>query len=328
MMRVAIVAVLALTAVSLEAWSQTDDRAATIAAAAREALGGIRLDAVTAISGEGPFRRVMGQRQIEGRIELLIVPPSRMRRVEDMHFGVPGGPALERTSTLSGDEAWDEMNNRGGDAGGRVFVMRGGPGGPDGMGGSRVGRDGQPMDEAAVAHARARRMQAELRRWMLALLVQTSQPIRFAGTAEAPDGTADVLEVIDDRDRPVRLFLDRETHLPLMLTYEDIRPRMIMAGVGGPGGPGGRSARRGAPEEGAGTAGGHPDPDGLQRQLTDGPPPPVTVSMHFGDYRQRDGVMLPHRITQRIGSEPSEEWTIEQYRINPEVKADAFEQKK
>lgn len=327
MTRVALLFLMALMAVPVAGRAQADERAAEIAAAAREALGGTKLDAVTAISAEGPFRRVMGQRQMEGSIELLIVQPDRMRRVEKMSFGMPGGPVVERTSTLNGDEAWDEVNSRGGGGHGGMVIMGGGPRGPGGQAG-RHGGPGEPADEASVARFRARRMQSELQRLTLALLLHSSRPIRFAGTAEASDGTADVLEILDDRERPVRLFLDQQTHLPLMLTYEDIRPRMVMAG--GRGGPGGRGARRGGPDRrgGAGRDGnpaGRPSPEEMRRRMeAEGPLSPVTVALRFADYKDVDGVLLPHRIDLSIDNEPTEEWTIEQYRINPDVKADAF----
>ncbi|MGE3276549.1 MAG: hypothetical protein AB7O67_15655 [Vicinamibacterales bacterium] len=327
-MRVAAFAVAALVAMPVAGWAQSDDKAAEVVAATRQALGGPALDAVKSLGMEGSFRRVAGQRQMEGDVELLLVQPGQMRRVETMGFGGPGGPSIERTSTLSGGEAWDEVDNRGGGGGrGGMLMLRGGPGGagPDGQ---PRGRDGQPLDEAALARARGARMQAEMNRWLFALLLSSDTTITYAGTAQAPDGTADVLEIKDERDQPVRLFVDQATHMPLMMTFQDIRPRMMMMGPGGPGGPGGRRGARGqAPPDGQPAE--RPDPEEIRRRMAEqGPPPPVTVSMRFADYQAEDGVLLPHRIDQSVGNEPTEELTVEKYKINPKVKAEAFEKKK
>jgi hypothetical protein len=49
-----------------------------------------------------------------------------------------------------------------------------------------------------------------------------------------------VVEVKNEAGQAVRLFVDQQSHLPLMLQYMEVRPRFnIMGGPGGPGGPGG-----------------------------------------------------------------------------------------
>ncbi len=49
--------------------------------------------------------------------------------------------------------------------------------------------------------------------------------------------------------------------------------------------------------------------------------------MRFSDYKAVSGVLLPHRIEQSIGDEPTEELVVEKFRLNPSVKADLFEKK-
>jgi hypothetical protein len=116
----------------------------------------------------------------------------------------------------------------------------------------------------------------------------------------------------------VRLFVDQQTRLPLMLTYETVRPRVVTVEGprwhgGPPGAPGGAS---------------HPDPEAMRRQVeAQGPPPPATATLRFSDYRAVDGVLVPHRIEQSIGGDPTEEWIVEKARINPPVKAGTFEKK-
>ena len=65
----------------------------------------------------------------------------------------------------------------------------------------------------------------------------------YGGQAESPDGKADIIDVTGPDDFKVRLFVDTETHLPLMLTYMEPEARMVMRTVGREGG--GRSGGSG-----------------------------------------------------------------------------------
>ena len=61
------------------------DRVAAVIAAARKALGGEdKIAALKGLTAEGPFRRSMGGRDMEGASTLTIVRPDKMRRVEEL----------------------------------------------------------------------------------------------------------------------------------------------------------------------------------------------------------------------------------------------------
>ena len=112
------------------------DRVADVIAQVKTALGGDKLAAVKAVSAEGPFRRTMGQRDMEGTITLTIARPDKIRRSEEMSMaGTVGGPTIERVSAFDGSEAWEDVQNRGGMGGNVQMVLRG-PGGPGGPGGA------------------------------------------------------------------------------------------------------------------------------------------------------------------------------------------------
>jgi hypothetical protein len=49
--------------------------------------------------------------------------------------------------------------------------------------------------------------------------------------------------------------------------------------------------------------------------------------MHLADYKKVDGVMVPHQIDISINGQASEVWTIENVKINPNVKANTFQKK-
>jgi hypothetical protein len=145
-----------------------------------------------------------------------------------------------------------------------------------------------------------RRLEGDLRRYQLVWLLRTDAPATYVGRAEAEDGTADVLEIDTDGPGPMRLFLEEQTGQPLMLTYEGFRPRVRMM------------SRRSASREGG---------------PSNEPPERVTFELRFDDYREVDGVMLPHRLTESIGGEPTEEWTIGRYKLNPAFKDGTFGKK-
>jgi hypothetical protein len=233
-----------------------------------------------------------------------------------------GGPMIERTSVLAGATAWDDTANRGGMGGGMQIVMRG-PGEGPGPGGAPA------LTPEQLNEARVRRMKVQMQRWLAALVTEGPQAWADAGIAESPDGKADILEAKEDTGRVLRLFIDQATHLPLMVQYQDPKPMvMINGGPGGPGrGPGG------PPGAGAGPGGGRPpqmSPEEMQKraeEMRKNPPPLGTYAMHLGDYKKVDGVMLPHKIDISLDGQPNEEWTVEKYKVNPNIKADAWEKK-
>ena len=53
------------------------------------------------------------------------------------------------------------------------------------------------------------------------------------GQAESPDGKADVIDVKGEGGFAAKLFIDAQTHLPLMLSWMDREPITMMMGPGG-----------------------------------------------------------------------------------------------
>ena len=82
---------------TFEAPLAAQDRVAEVVAQVKKALGGDKLAAAKGISAEGPFRRSMGQRDMEGTLSLVLVRPDKLRRSEEMGMGgMVGGPTVER----------------------------------------------------------------------------------------------------------------------------------------------------------------------------------------------------------------------------------------
>jgi hypothetical protein len=310
---VAALTVLAAASYSVfpEAQAQHDAKAATVLSDVRKALGGEqKIGAMKTLSLRAEYRR-------------------------EMSAGGPGG-------------------------GGMMIVMRGaGPGAHDG-GGQITGKieidvelpDSPGMqvrfDNAApdpnMAKLVLTRRQHDLARLFLGLTGKT-QPgfdatYTYGGQAESPDGKADLIDVTGPDGFKARLFVDAETHLPLMLTYMDAEPRVMtrtMTRGGGPG-DGGRGTVAVAPPPGAQTAGSQrpaalegltPEQrEDIQKQIAAAqaePPKMVEYRLFFADYRKVDGVSLPHQISRASGGKTTEEWTVTGYKVNPTFKADRFQ---
>jgi hypothetical protein len=296
----------------VEAQSEDPAKGASLLAAARTAVGGDdKLAAIKRLQIKGDMKRGQGNTTLEGDSEIFLEPPDKFRRNESLSIGL-GGPGIERVEILNGSDVIDENNgggrggfargggdfggNRGGgDFGGNVGGFRGRR---DGGGGDASGGRGQ-IDPERLKEAQRRNRQAEVARLLVAILLNTSAPVAWIGTAQSPEGTADVVE-IKIEGAPARLFLDSSTHVPLMLTWA---------------GGGGRALARGGQGQAA---------QGQAPQAAPAGRASATQEMHLSDYKVVGGIKLPHLITRGVNGETSEEWTIKSYKINPNFKANTF----
>jgi hypothetical protein len=273
-------------------------RAEEVMKQARGAMGGEeKLHGVQSLSFKGKFRRVNQEREMSGEREFEFQLPDKFSKTES--FLAPGSTTSINTSqTLNGAESWS--SGRGG-----MLFMR------------SDGKEPTAEEKERAAKAAAQRMRAEMTRYVLVLLV--AQPAGFpleftyAGEATADDGSADVIDATGPDGFAVRLFLDKQTHLPLMLSYRAPKPRMLTMSVQG---------------------GGHKSPEEMTKEArdkmkADAPARPEEVEMQwrFSDYRQTGGLMLPHRITSGPDGETTDELEIKSYAINPQFKADKFQKK-
>ena len=287
--------------------AQDTEKGASLLADARKALGGEdKLRAIKTVQAGGTFKRTAGNNTLEGDFEIFIEQPSRYRRNETT--GNAGGPIGERVEVLNGTEVWEEISNgfpggrfggfgRGG--GGGQGRAGGGPGGGQADGG-RAGATA--IDPERLREAQRRQRQNELARLMLIWFLTTDAPVAWVGTAQAPDGTAEVIEVKPAEGPATRVFLDATTHIPLMTTT---------TGFGG--GRGGRRGGGGGDGRGGGADG-----------RAGGPPNPITIETHLSEYKTVGGIKLPHLITRGVNGQTNEEWDFKNYRINPNLKQNTF----
>jgi hypothetical protein len=175
-------------------------------------------------------------------------------------------------------------------------------GGATGDAQGQQGGRGQ-IDPERVKEAQRRTRQADLARYLLVLLLSTNDAVTWVGTAQSPDGNADVLEIKPAEGAATRLFLDASTHMPLMVTWD-------AAGARGFGGRGGRG--RGGDAPGAAPANAQPP----------------TFEMHLSDYKAVNGIKFPQLITRGLNGQTQEEIQIKSVKINPNFKSNTFIQSK
>ena len=253
--------------------AQTRD-ATAILSAARDALGGDkRLSAVKTFVLTGRTRQVQGDNLVPIELEISCELPAKFVRKDE----IPAQKSGPTTVGFNGDEL--------------IQIPPQTPlplplGRPDGQ---RV-----PTPEQLDAARRTRIIGAkqEFARLALGMFASSfsSYPLNFTyvGQAEAPQGMADVLEATGPANLTMRFFVYRDTHLPVMVSWQ-----------------GGSSAARDA---------------------VPGQPPENRI--YFADYREVDGLRLPFRLRRALGPDTIEETTFDRFRVNAKIDPKKFEVRK
>ncbi|MCA1558932.1 MAG: hypothetical protein LC804_01215 [Acidobacteria bacterium] len=212
------------------------------------------------------------------------------------------GVTLTRESGFSGDQPL--IHNSSGHGGGNVRIMMGAPG-------VRPGETPTPEQQAQIDARMLRTQRQEFARLVLAWLAvaPAGMPLEFvhAGEAESPDGRADVIDVKGPDNFTAKLFVDTKTHLPLMIAYRAVEPRMRTV-TSGPAGNPDQAVR-----------------ENLQEMAA---PPLSDIQLFFSDHRKVDGLTLPFKISRSVDGQPTEEWDVEKIKVNPVIKPDTFARKK
>jgi hypothetical protein len=284
------------------ALANDDARALDIMKQARQAIGGEeQLQKIQALQVKGQYRRVIGDRQMGGDREISIELPNKYL-VEDAMNAGGLSTALINTRALNGDKTW--TGNSGG-GGGMVFRLAG-PGGT------------QASPEQIEAMQR-RMYTAEFTRYLLAMILTPPPSLaveyKYVGESEVEDAQADVIDVSGPDKFSVRVFLDKQSHVPLLLSYRGPKPRVV-------------TMTRQA---------GSPKPDDInkareeaeKKMRAEAPAVPEEVDFYIRltDHKKVGGLMLPHKLTFLTENEVSEEFEISKYQLNPQFKADHFEKR-
>jgi len=275
-----------------------DSHADEILKQARTAIGGEQqIQKVQGLNLIGQYRRMFGDRQMGGDREISILLPNKYSVEDSMN---PGGlsTAIVNTRTLNGDRAWSESSGGGG---GMIF---------------RVGPGGQQATPEQMEAALRRVYQIEMARYLLAITLTppASFPLdyKYAGESDVDDAKADVIDVTGQDKFSVRLFFDKQSHLPLLLSYRGPKPRiMTMTRQAAGNAEDAKKARE----------------EAEKKLHAEAPAVPEEVDFYIRltEHKKVSGLVLPHKFTFLQDSEVSEEFEISKYQMNPQFKTDKFE---
>ena len=275
-----------------------DDKAQEVLKQARQAIGGEeQLQKVQSLHINGKYRRMFGERQMSGDREISISLPNKYF-VEDAMNSGGLSTAMINTRGLNGEKAWSGSSG----GGGMIFRM-GGPGGA------------QSSPEQVEAGLR-RIFNAEFSRYLLAMILMPPPSLnveyKYAGESDVEDVQADVIDVTAPDNFAIRLFFDKKSHLPLLLSYRGPKPRiMTMTRSAGAKPEDLKKLREDAEHKANAEAATAPEEVDFYIRLT--------------DQKKVGGLTLPHKLTFLTGDEVSEEFEISKYELNPQFKADQFE---
>ena len=281
------------------AFANDDARAQEILKQARKAIGGDeQLQKVQGLQVNGQYRRVFGDRQMGGDREISILLPNNYL-VEDAMNAGGLSTAMINSRALNGGKAWS--GNSGG-GGGMIFRMSG-PGGAQ-------------MSAEQMEEVQRRIYNAEFSRYLLAMILTPPPSLaveyKYAGESDVEDAKADVIDVSGPDNFSVRVFFDKNSHIPLLLSYRGPKPRIMTM-----------QRPAGSLREDVAKA----REEAQKKMHTEAPAAPEEVDFYIRltDHKKVGGLMLPHKLTFLTDNEVSEEFEISKYQLNPQFKADRFE---
>jgi hypothetical protein len=198
---------------------------------------------------------------------------------------------------------------------------------PGAMPGGKAGMTPEQMAQQQRT-ARLATTKQEFARLALGLFANTlaTYPMTFAyaGRAEAPQGTADVIDVKGEGNFALRLFIHGETHLPIMVSWQAPPTGVVITT---PGQPPPKTIAPGAVVVSAPAL----PPNNAPQEEKDkyakdvlalrqkAQSAPIEYRLYYADYRDVDGVKLPFRLRRAIGADTTEETTFDRYRLNTKI---------
>ena len=290
---------------------QTPDAAAVLAEA-RKALGGEKVQSLI-IEGRS-VRAATGTNGLattsERPFELRIQVPDRMMRREML--AAMGNMSIYQHRGFNGADGLINQTDQPPQlaGGGVVFATRRIGGGPV--------EAQTPEQKEAQRRSQLLAIKKEYARIALGLFAAAPAvyPLEFtyAGEAQAPDGTAHVIDVKAEGDFAARLFIDQKTHRPLMLSWMD---KEVLSTGGqiqtlSAGGVSREEMEKRAREREAAMK------EAEAKRRT------VEWRMYYSDYKAVAGVTLPHRFQTSADGKTIDETTYERVRLNQKIDEDLF----
>lgn len=291
--------------------AQESGKAAEVLALARKAIAGGRIDSLKTFSVESAVQRNVATMQLNSDVEIYVELPDKYARVENSS----GGPGLVvaggGVSGFNGEQSLQRVAANG-MAGGMVIRMGGAPA-------PVPAEKPTPEQIEQMRKASLRSARTEASRLMLGWFAMAHPAAQatytYVGEAESVEGKAYVVDVKNGDGLAARLFIDEQSNLPLMVTYQAAQPRMITQTMSAPAGGHGASPS---------TAAAAADVQKQMQDLQNQPPQMSDYTIYFEDWRSAEGVKFPFKLRRATGGNTTEEWTVSKIRLNPKIDAKKF----
>lgn len=282
--------------------------AARVLGEMRAALGGDKLTSVRSFTAAGRTARSLGQFQLTGDVNLECELPDKYVKREELSMG---SAAMSNTVGFNGTTLIRHASQPATMSMGHGTVMM------RPAGSAAPGTTMSEAQQAAMNAALLKNARAEFTRYTVAFFGASyaGNPVEFTygGQAESPDGKADIIDVKGADDFHARLFVDGRSRRPLMMSWKAPNAQVVSSGMRQMPVPAGQTAadRDRAMED-------------RLKELTDAAQQLVEHRLYFSDYRDVDGVRLPHQIVRAIDGTTSEELTVERFKLNPKIDPKKF----
>ena len=268
--------------------------------------------------------RSRGGNEIATDTTVDILLPDKFLRTDLSHFGV--GSELANIRAINGDQTWFDVKLSGGGPIGLGGGMAPPPPGPPGNENGRsnldpsfTGGGGAPDGGmlTQISQTSAADLDRLLLSWLLIAPASLHAEFNYVGEAKVEGKTVDVIEVTSAGDFKARLSIDQQTHQVLQLSHTIKVPRMNFNR-----GQQGQNRNRQLTQE---------EREKLREEAraraAEGDLREVEIRWLISDYRNENGLNLPHHIAKSVGSQVYEQVEVKQVKINPSLKSDKFVRK-
>jgi hypothetical protein len=138
----------------------------------------------------------------------------------------------------------------------------------------------------------------------LTLTSPSSFPLEssYAGEIETEKGKVEAIEISGPEEFAARLFIDQASHRPVMISYRELISQ--------------KSGYVVSADEN------NRDPENKNETGDE-----IAIQLYLADYRNVNGIVLPFQITKAVNGVPVDEWKIEKYKVNPDLKPKKFEKR-
>jgi hypothetical protein len=309
--------------------------ASAILEAARVALGGDqRLADVKTFTATGRTRQVRGNNLVPIEFEIWCELPDKYVRRDE----VPAQESGPTSTGFSGDTLiqWPPAAEPAQGGSGGTPGTAGKPSPPAGEASAKPAASGaattaKPATPPDPRLARVASVKQDFVRLTLGMFAASfaSYPLTFTvvGQAEAPQGRADVLDVKGPGAFALRLFINTDTHLPIMVSWTTPATNVIVTV------PGERPPENPAPGSIVVSAPPLPGPKAPKeeqenyakaiqelRKKTLASAKPVEHRIYYGDYRDiGNGLRFPFRLRRATAGETIEETNFDEFKINVRI---------